>query len=151
MDPPFRDDLRKRYPDDELINHITSSSSCVDTDRIFYLSSSFIAKAYDPSEVDDAITATEVANQPFDKLHQEGKLKWAANHTPIGYPVFVVYHPGTLPDGSRGMKGRVVVDLGCRFWVFTLVSHLDAAGFIAAESENAVWDAVTRWLRIKRG
>lgn len=53
----------------------------------------------------------KLVDETFDALHEEGKLKWASNYTPSGYPVFVVYRLGTLPDGTRGLKGRVVVDL----------------------------------------
>ncbi|KAJ5338301.1 hypothetical protein N7452_005029 [Penicillium brevicompactum] len=47
----------------------------------------------------------KLVDDTFDALHKEGKMSWATNHTPTGYPVFVVYR---TVNGVR--KGRVVVD-----------------------------------------
>ena len=47
-----------------------------------------------------------VVDRTFNELHEHGKMSWAKNHTPTGYPVFVVWRE---VNGIR--KGRVVVDI----------------------------------------
>jgi hypothetical protein len=36
-------------------------------------------------------TNSLLVDKTFDKLHKEGKISWATNHTPSAYPVFVAY------------------------------------------------------------
>lgn len=52
----------------------------------------------------------EVIDKTFDPLYDQGKLTYATNRTPAGYPVFVVYKDVWTPDGFVS-KGRVVIDL----------------------------------------
>ncbi|KAJ5471619.1 hypothetical protein N7530_008976 [Penicillium desertorum] len=59
----FREELLEGYADFELAHLIVSSPSCASTSRVFNLSSNLIAKQYEPSEVEDALKATEVASQ----------------------------------------------------------------------------------------
>ncbi|KAE8362826.1 hypothetical protein BDV27DRAFT_146633 [Aspergillus caelatus] len=47
----------------DLAHHIVSSPSYVSSSRVFNLSSNLIAKQHEPSEVEDALKATEVAGQ----------------------------------------------------------------------------------------
>lgn len=62
----FLEDLLEGYTDLGLAHHIVSSPSCVSSSRIYHLSSNLIAKQYDPSEVEDALKATEVAALPYE-------------------------------------------------------------------------------------
>lgn len=48
----------------------------------------------------------EVIDATFDKLHEQGKMRWSTQPTPFSYPVFVVWK-----DTPNGRKGRVVVDI----------------------------------------
>ena len=48
----------------------------------------------------------EVVDAQFDKLHQQGRLKWSTEATPFSYPCFVVWKE---VNGIK--KGRVVVDI----------------------------------------
>ncbi|GIK07374.1 hypothetical protein Aspvir_003037 [Aspergillus viridinutans] len=57
------EELLEGYTDLELARHIVSSPLCASSSRVFNLSSNFIAKRYEPSEVEDALKATEVASQ----------------------------------------------------------------------------------------
>lgn len=59
----FREELLERYTDVELAHHIVSSPLCAITSRVFNLSPNLLAKQYDPSDVEDALKATEVASQ----------------------------------------------------------------------------------------
>ncbi|KAE8306797.1 kinase-like protein [Aspergillus transmontanensis] len=63
MTSVFIEELLEGYTDSELAHHIVSSSSCASSSRVFNLSSNLIAKIYRPSEVEDALKATEVASQ----------------------------------------------------------------------------------------
>lgn len=63
MASAFQEDLLKSYTDLELARYIVSSPSCESSSRVFNLSPNLIAKQYDPSEVEDAVKATEVASQ----------------------------------------------------------------------------------------
>ncbi|KAJ5712868.1 uncharacterized protein N7483_010049 [Penicillium malachiteum] len=40
---------------------------------------------------------------------------------------------------------------GCKFWIFTLISDLEAAGFVASGSANAVWGEVSQYWRNPAG
>ena len=53
----------------------------------------------------------KLVDDTFDKLHKEGKMGWSTKHTPIGFPVFVVHHDVTGPDGTTIHKTRPVVDI----------------------------------------
>ncbi|KAJ6177813.1 hypothetical protein N7519_008274 [Penicillium mononematosum] len=59
----FREELLEGYTDLELAHHIVSSPSCAPTSRVFNLSSNLIAKQYEPSEIEDALKAIEIASQ----------------------------------------------------------------------------------------
>ncbi|PIG86428.1 hypothetical protein AARAC_007532 [Aspergillus arachidicola] len=59
----FIEELLEGYTDLELAHHIVSSPPCASTSRVVNLSSNLIAKYYEPSEVEDALKATEVASQ----------------------------------------------------------------------------------------
>ena len=48
----------------------------------------------------------EVVDQTFDKLHEQGRMKWTKKSTPFSFPCFVVWKQ--TPDGR---KGRVVIDI----------------------------------------
>ena len=52
----------------------------------------------------------ELIDKVFNKLQAEGKLKWATDHTPTGYLVFVTYRD-VIRDGVCTRVGRLVVDL----------------------------------------
>jgi RNase H-like domain found in reverse transcriptase/Reverse transcriptase (RNA-dependent DNA polymerase)/Integrase zinc binding domain len=52
-----------------------------------------------------------IVDETFDKLHEQGRMRWADSHTPSGYPVFVAWRLVNQPDGSRVRKGRTVVDI----------------------------------------
>jgi transposase InsO family protein len=52
----------------------------------------------------------EVINNTFDKLHDQGRMDWTDNHSPSGYPVFVVWRR-VEKNGQWIMKSRVVVDI----------------------------------------
>ena len=39
------------------------------------------------------------------------KMTWSTKHTPTGFPVFVVHHDTTMPDGRTVHKTRPVVDI----------------------------------------
>ncbi|KAE8342281.1 hypothetical protein BDV24DRAFT_150512 [Aspergillus arachidicola] len=56
----FIEELLEGYTDLELAHHIVSSPPCASTSRVVNLSSNLIAKYYEPSEVEDALKATEV-------------------------------------------------------------------------------------------
>lgn len=62
MASAFREDLLESYTDSELAHYIACLPSC-ESSRVFNLSSNLIAKQYQPSEVEDAVKATEVAGQ----------------------------------------------------------------------------------------
>ncbi|KAH1289469.1 hypothetical protein KXX11_001188 [Aspergillus fumigatus] len=63
MTPAFGEELLEAYTDLELAHYITCSPKCVSSSRVFYLSSNLIAKHYEPSDVEGALKATEVASQ----------------------------------------------------------------------------------------
>ena len=48
----------------------------------------------------------DVVDATFDKLQQQGKLKFTTQPTPYGWPCFVVWR-----DTPQGPKGRVVIDI----------------------------------------
>ena len=48
----------------------------------------------------------EVVDATFDKLQQQGKLKFSTQPTPYSWPCFVVWR-----DTPQGRKGRVVIDI----------------------------------------
>lgn len=48
----------------------------------------------------------EVVDATFDKLQQQGKLRFSTQPTPYGWPCFVVWR-----DTPQGRKGRVVIDI----------------------------------------
>ena len=52
----------------------------------------------------------QLVDEMFDKLHQQGRMQWASNHSPSGYPVFVAWRT-QYKDGNAVKKGRVVVDI----------------------------------------
>lgn len=52
----------------------------------------------------------QLVDEMFDKLHQQGRMQWASNHSPRGYPVFVAWRT-QYKDGNAVKKGRVVVDI----------------------------------------
>jgi len=58
-DPGFQDDLLQSYSDTELVRRIIGSPSLVRGIRL--LSSNFLAKHYNPDEVEDTIHATDIA------------------------------------------------------------------------------------------
>jgi hypothetical protein len=62
MAESFCGELLEEYEDSELAHHIISSSRCSSSPQVFNLSSTLIAKQYDPSELEDALKATEVAS-----------------------------------------------------------------------------------------
>jgi hypothetical protein len=55
-------------------------------------------------------TERQLVDDTFDKLHTQGRMDWANNHSPSGYPVFVAWRT-TYEDGVPVRKGRVVVDV----------------------------------------
>ncbi|KAE8321899.1 hypothetical protein BDV39DRAFT_197173 [Aspergillus sergii] len=59
----FQEELLERYTDLELAHHIVSSPPCGPTSQVVNLSSNLIVKHYEPSEVEDALKATEVSSQ----------------------------------------------------------------------------------------
>ncbi|PYH98722.1 hypothetical protein BO71DRAFT_395095 [Aspergillus ellipticus CBS 707.79] len=63
MASQFRDDLLESYSDAELIDHIRSSLASAPHSRAFNLSSKFIAKCFELSEIEDATKAAKVASQ----------------------------------------------------------------------------------------
>ncbi|EAW18030.1 uncharacterized protein NFIA_079720 [Aspergillus fischeri NRRL 181] len=63
MTPAFHEELLEVYTDSDLAHYIACSPSCTSTSRVFNLSSNLIAKQYEPSDVEDALKATEVASQ----------------------------------------------------------------------------------------
>ena len=60
-DSGFQDDLLQGYSDTELVRYIIDSPSLASTSRVSLLSSNFIAKHYNPDEVEDMIHATDIA------------------------------------------------------------------------------------------
>lgn len=52
-----------------------------------------------------------VVDEEFNKLHQQGKMQWATEPTPFGFPVFVVWRTINGPDGQPARKHRVVTDI----------------------------------------
>jgi hypothetical protein len=63
MTVAFVEEQLEGYTDLELAHHIFCSSQCASSSRVFHLSSNLIAKHYEPSELEDALKATEVASQ----------------------------------------------------------------------------------------
>lgn len=48
----------------------------------------------------------KLVDETFDKMHEQGRLKWTDEETPFSFPVFVVWK---MSNGKR--KGRAVVDI----------------------------------------
>lgn len=40
---------------------------------------------------------------------------------------------------------------GCRHWVYTMISDMEAAGLIRPESSPAAWDILSKYWRIESG
>ena len=54
----------------------------------------------------------EVVDETFDKLHQQGRLKWADRNTPFGFPVFVSWRNAIDPNTGKSYRNpRAVVDI----------------------------------------
>lgn len=47
----------------------------------------------------------------FDKLHDQGRLKWTTQLVPFSFPVFCVYKNLIDDEAVKKRKGRVVMDI----------------------------------------
>lgn len=52
----------------------------------------------------------EVIDKTFDKLHEQGRLRWTLEATPFSFPYFLVWRNKDLDKNSE-RKGRVVIDI----------------------------------------
>ena len=52
----------------------------------------------------------QAIDELHDKLHAQGKVHWATDHTPVANPVFVVWKKVTRDDGSTEEIPRAVID-----------------------------------------
>ena len=69
------------------------------------LKSSAMAKVYHLSDKDK-----KIVDETFDRLHEQGRMQWSENHTPFGFPVFVIWR-NAIRDGKTIKKGRAVIDI----------------------------------------
>lgn len=138
-DSDFHDDLLQSYCDTKLVRHIIGSPSLASAPGVSLLSSNFLAKHYEPDEVEDMISATDIACQLGIRAPTAKRI---IRNGPDAYCVMDRIPGRTLEDVWTQLSWLITIKLG--FQLRRFVQHFrsitsSVAGSLATGECRSFW------------